>query len=71
MMRSKQKNKDTINSLVVQGKLPLAFYNAAIVDVSSGGANLSKKKIYIPKYKQSGIPRANSNKCISKIYDLF
>ncbi|OED44931.1 hypothetical protein AB832_01715 [Flavobacteriaceae bacterium (ex Bugula neritina AB1)] len=73
-MKSKDKNKAYINNLVLEGKAPVAFYNSQIVDLTTNRENsniIIKEKKLIPKYKQVSIPRPNSNKNISKIYDLF
>ena len=72
-MKSKDKNKAYINDLVLEGKAPVAFYNSKIIDLTTKENSniISTEKKYIPKYQQVSIPRPNSNKIISKIYDLF
>lgn len=69
-MKLKQEIKEQINNLVFKGRLPVAFYNSEIMEFNSGISKINQKK-YIPKYNQLNISRASSNKCISKIYDLF
>jgi len=58
-----------VNNLVIKGLFPLAFYNSEILNVEANRKVIDNK--FIPKYSQRNIPRANSNKCISKIYDFF
>ncbi len=69
-MKKLEKQKE-VNKLVVEGKLPIAFFNSKIVSLEVSQKKQSTKRLLIPKYKQVDIPRANSNKLISKIYDLF
>ncbi len=68
-MNSNSSIKSKVNDLVLEGILPLAFYNSEVINLSENKA--IKNDTLIPKYQQKNIPRANSNKCISKIYDLF
>lgn len=58
-----------VNNLVIKGLLPLAFYNSEILNIKTNRKVIDKK--FITKYSQKNIPRADSNKCISKIYDFF
>lgn len=69
-MSPEQKNKQTINNLVLDGKLPLPFFNSIIIKLRKE-EGLKKMKLPISKYKQIEIPRANSLKIVSKIYELF
>ncbi len=63
--------KNLIDYLAIKGKLPLAFYNSEIIELKKVSLKRKERKVLIPKYNQSSIPRANSNKSISKIYELF
>ena len=58
-----------VNDLVIKGIFPIAFYNSEILNIETSREITDNK--FIPKYFQKNIPRANSNKCISKIYDFF
>ncbi|WP_064966006.1 hypothetical protein [Tenacibaculum ovolyticum] len=68
----KLKKKEEVNNLVINGHLPIAFFNSKIIDLSIiKEKNTYKYSLFIDKYKQIDIPRPNSNKHISKIYDFF
>ena len=70
-MKELAKQKE-INKLVFRGMLPIAFYNSKIeIFTHSITEKHQIEELLNTKYQQINIPRANSNKCISKPYDLF
>jgi hypothetical protein len=59
---------ENINQFVLNGNLPIAFYNSSIIEVP---IYIKKQKKTSKIYMQKGLPNAESIQLISKIYDIF
>ncbi|AQX12495.1 hypothetical protein BAX94_01875 [Elizabethkingia meningoseptica] len=60
----------SINKLVIEGKLPIAFYNTDIIYIEKN-IKTEQQRLVNSIYKQINIPRKESDKLISKIYEIY
>lgn len=63
--------KILLNKLVLESKLPIAFYNSKIVSNNNNIVPRLNNRLLINKYKQYNIPRARSDKLTCKVYDIL
>lgn len=66
---------DLINEKVLEGVLPIAFFNSKVIVLESKNFNKVKVNKTTPilnkKYNQIELPEPSSTILISKIYDLY
>jgi hypothetical protein len=67
----KKEVNDIINKAVLNGKLPIAFFNSEIVKKENTSINKQSRGKVNEKYLQKKLPEADSPILISKIYELF
>lgn len=58
-----------INDLVLQGKLPIAFYNSTLEH--NKAIVCQKKNIIFEPYKQGSLPLSDATCIVSKIYHVY
>ncbi|MBP1631539.1 MAG: hypothetical protein H6Q15_2432 [Bacteroidetes bacterium] len=70
MKRQKNDIIAIINSLVLNGKLPIPFFNSQEVNNDVEHKNIQNNNIE-NKYKQKKLPEAEASLLISKIYEIL
>ena len=66
-----KKTNVEINQAVLQGLIPVAFFNSQIIPSQELEKRISIKTPLNKKYMQKSLPDSNSQFPISKIYELF
>lgn len=61
---------DNINNLVLNGFLPISFYNSKMIDLADYHFNSQNVEYFNKKYQQKSVLRHISGQMICKIFEI-